>query len=201
MTTTPAALISDLAAVGVAVDDVWDLVNAKIQYRAAVPVLLHWLSNIDARVAEADRAKVREGLVRALTVPAARPVAAPVLIDEFRRASDASGLGLRWVVGNALSVVADDSVFDDVASLVRDRRYGKGRQMVVVGLGRSKDPRAVPLLVELLDDDDVVAHAVMALGKLKAVASRAAVERMLSHSQPLVRAEAKKTLAKFSGAA
>lgn len=57
---------------------------------------------------------MREGLVRALTVPAARPAAAPVLIEAFRRESDHSETRLGWVIGNALSVVADDSVFDEI---------------------------------------------------------------------------------------
>jgi hypothetical protein len=55
-------------------------------------------------------------------------------------------------------------VFEEIAALVQDRRYGKARQMVVLGLARSTDPRAVPLLVGLLGDEDVAAHAVMALG-------------------------------------
>jgi hypothetical protein len=75
-------------------------------------VLIDWLRNADRRVPTPERARVREGLVRALSVPAARPGAAPALIEEFRKASDHSETGLGWVAGNALSVVADDSVFD-----------------------------------------------------------------------------------------
>jgi hypothetical protein len=140
---------------------------------------------------------VRESLVRALSVPAARPAAAPVLIEEFRRTPDPSGLGLGWVIGNALSVVADDSVFDELVALVDDRRYGKARQMIVVGLARSKDPRVVPLLAGLLGDEDVVAQAVMALGKLRPPEVRPAIERLLDHPRGLVRREAKKALARF----
>lgn len=197
MTSTPSGLIDDLRRTGVPVGDLWDLVNAKVQYRSAIPVLIDWLREVDARVPVSDRPKVREGLVRALSVPAARPAAAPILIEEFRRAPDPSGLGLGWVVGNALSVVADDSVFDEVAALAQDSRFGKARQMVVLGLARSKDPRAVPLLVGLLNDEDVVAHAVMALGKLKPPGVRPAVERLLDHPQALVRREAKKALARL----
>jgi len=86
------------------------------------------------------------GFLLGRPLPAARPAAAPVLIEEFRKVHDPSGLGLGWVVGNALSVVADDSVFGEIAALAQDRSYGKARQMVVLGLARSKDPRAVPLL-------------------------------------------------------
>jgi hypothetical protein len=194
---TPDDLIRDLRNAGADVSNVWDLVNRKAQYRAAVPVLLDWLTHLDQRAAGGERAKLREGLVRALTVPAARPSAAPALINEFRNSEDATGLGIRWVIGNALSVVADDSVFDEVESLARDRSFGKARQMVVVGLGRSKDPRAVPLLVELLNDEDVAVHALKALAQLKPSGVRAAVEPLLDHPQALLRREAKKALAKL----
>jgi HEAT repeat protein len=192
-----AALIDELHAAGVPVRDVWDLVNAKVQYRAAIPVLIDWLGHVAERVPEPDRPKLTEALARALTVPAARPAAGPVLIDAFRRVSDPTGMGLRWVIGNALSVAADDSVFDEMAALAQDRGYGKARQMIVQGLGRSKDPRAVPLLIGLLEDDDVAAHAISALARLRPAAARQPVESMLSHPQALVRSEARKALKKI----
>jgi HEAT repeat protein len=194
---TPTQLLEELALAGVHLRDLWELVNDRAQYSAAIPVLIDWLEHLDDRVPAADQDKVREGLVRALTVPAARPSAAPVLLAEFRRVSDPTGLGPRWVIGNALEVVADDSIFDDVALIVRDPSFGKARQMVVVGLARSKDGRAVPLLIELLDDEDVAAHAAMALGKRRASEARSALERQLESPQALVRQEAKKALAKL----
>ena len=195
---TPEALLRDLARTGVATSDVWQLVNSQIDYRAAIPVLLDWLENLEARVRVEDRESLREALVRALTVPAARPAAAPIMIDQFRRVFDASGLGTRWIIGNALEVVADDSVFEDLESIANNHAYGKARQMVVLGLGRSRDARAVPLLIELLDDDDVSSHAAMALGRLKAPEARLALEQRLTSSHPLLRREAKKALAKLS---
>jgi HEAT repeat protein len=194
--TYPQALLADLDRVGCQVDDIWDLVNSKVQYPKAVPVLLEWLENVRTWVLpeKEKQYRVHEALVRALTIPAARPVAAPVMIDQFRTVDDSSGLGLRWAVGNALSVVADESVFDDLASIVKERRYGKARQMPVLGLSRIRDPRVVPLLTDLLEDDDVAAHAVMALGKIRAPGVRSAVEVLLEHPQPLVRREARKAL-------
>jgi hypothetical protein len=195
---TPPDLARDLQAAGLPVSDLWELVNAKAPYKAAIPVLVDWLRNVERRVPGPDQRAVREGLVRALSVSAARPGAAPVLIEEFRK-SDHSETGLGWVVGNALSVVADDSVFDEIAALAQDPGYGKARQMIVLGLGRSKDPRAVPLLVGLLGDADVTAHAVMALGRLRPHGVRPAVEQLLDHPQALVRREAKKAMARLPG--
>ncbi|WP_300609859.1 HEAT repeat domain-containing protein [Trebonia sp.] len=93
--------------------------------------------------------------------------------------------------------MADDSVYDEIAALAEDPGYGTARQMIVLGLGRSKDPRAVPLLVGLLGDEDVVAHAVMAFGRLEPSGVRPAVERLLDHPRSLVRREAKKALARL----
>lgn len=69
--------------------------------------------------------------------------------------------------------------------------------MLVLGLARSNDTRVVPMLTGLLGDEDVVAHAVIALGKLRPPGVRPAIERLLGHPQLLVRREAKKALARL----
>jgi hypothetical protein len=194
---TPPQLREDLRRAGAPCSDLWELVTTNIAYPAAIPVLLDWLEHLDERVPADTRDKTHQVLVRALTVPAARPAAAPVLIRQFREVEDPSGLGLRWVIGNALEVVADDSVFDDLEALVRDEAFGRARQMVVLGLGRSQDRRAVPVLIDLLNDPDVAAHAAIALGKLRAAEACSALEEHLADPQPLVRREAKKALTKL----
>jgi HEAT repeat protein len=103
------------------------------------------------------------------------------------------------VLGNALSVVADDSFFDEAAQLIRRREYGRAREMLVLGLVRLRDPRVASLLVEMLDDDDVVAHAVMALGRLRPPGVRPLVEPLVDHPSALVRGEAKKALRRLPG--
>lgn len=168
--------------------------NTTIAYPAAIPVLLDWLEHLDERVPAESRDNTHEGLVRALTVSAARPAAAAALIRQFREVEDPSGVGLRWVIGNALEVVADDSVFDDLEAIVCDAAFGRARQMVVLGLGRSQHRRAVPVLIDLLNDPDVAAHAAIALRKLRAVGARSALEEHLADPQPLVRREVKKAL-------
>jgi hypothetical protein len=125
-------------------------------------------------------------------VPWAKPAAAPVLIEEFKAANDPTGEGLRWAIANGLAVVADDAVFEQLLHLVQDKQYGKAREMLVVALGNMKDPRAVAVLMNLLDDEEVVGHAVMALGKLKAPAARARLTILLQHSKDWVRDEAMK---------
>jgi HEAT repeat protein len=188
-------ILAELAAVGFSTRSLADLRHSGTRYRDAVPVLLRWL----ARVSDP---KVKEEIVRALSVPWAKPAATGPLVEQFRLVDasvDPTGLGLRWVIGNALDAVFDDAAFDAFAELAADRGYGRARQMVVLGLGKSKRPEAVGVLLGLVGDPDVDGHAVKALGKLKAPAARAALEAKLDDSRAWVRGEARKALAKLPG--
>jgi HEAT repeat protein len=184
-----------MGAAGVTAQSPWDLVNARHSYRSAVPILIDWLDRVEAEVPETEREKFREGLVRSLAVKAARGIAGPALVREFCRPG--STADYRWAVGNALEVVAGDEEVEDLVKLARDRRFGRDRQMVVLALARTTDPRAIDALTELLEDDDVAGHAVMALGRLKAHEARAAVARMVDHPKPWIRREARKALARI----
>jgi hypothetical protein len=159
-----------------------------VDYPAAVPILLRWLPKVTER-------SVKEDIIRTLSVPWARPAAIQPLIAEFRGTTPDDGIG--WVIGNALEVVADDSVFDDIVELANDRSYGRSREMVVAALGNMKSAKAREILIDLLDDDEVAGYAVMGLGKLRATEARPKVERFLKHSEDWVRKEAKKALAKM----
>ena len=132
--------------------------------------------------------------MRALTIRAARPAAAPELIRQFVESDDSSELGIRWVIANAISVVADDSMYEQVEGLVKEKRYGRSREMFVLWIGKSRNQRAEPLLLELLKDDDVLAQAIRGLGRRKGENLRAAIEPFLTHPRPLVRSEAKSAL-------
>ena len=188
---------SDLAAVGVIAESPWDLVKTKNPYRSAIPVLLDWLVRTDYPVAEKDVQRFREGIVRSLAVKEARGIAGAALVREFRRVGATSGY--RWAVGNSLEVVADDSVFDEVAKIAMDGEFGKDRQMMVLALSRMKNPAATDLLVQLLNDPDVAGHAAMALGRLKAANAKDALEDLAKTSNiPWIRSEAEKAVAKVS---
>jgi HEAT repeat protein len=107
---------------------------------------------------------------------------------------------LKWAIGNALCIVADDSVFQDVVALARDERHGQAREMVVEALANRRYPQAVDVLCELLADEEVAGHALVALGKLKAACARPQIEPFLNHSEGWVRKEAKRALAKIDRA-
>jgi HEAT repeat protein len=192
---TPPELIKVLNDADIYIESVWDLVKSKEAYTAAIPILLDWLEHLDDRVSGDPGNILREGIVRALTVKEARPSAAPVMFKEFKKTQTSSSL--RWIIGNALSVVTTRDHLDEILSICQDRKYGKGRQELVASLGRFNDPRVVPVLIDLLQDDDVVAHALEALRRLRPAGVKALVEPLLHSTSPLVRRRAAKTLTKL----
>jgi hypothetical protein len=183
-----APILDDLETAGYVVTTIGELRHLR-SYRPAIPVLLRWLPMISDR-------HVKEDIVRTLSVPWARSSGtAAVLVDEFKRALDPTGSGLRWAIANGIEVVGDDSIFGEVADLCLDSTYGKAREMLVLALAKMDPSRAAPVLFELLKDEEVVGHAVIALGRLRIDAAREYLQRFLNHPKRWIRREAKKALA------
>lgn len=191
---TSPEILDDLAAAGFPVSSVDELRESGLRYKAAVPVLV-------AALQRSQDAREKQALVRALSVPWAKQEALAPLIEEFRTLPLNAGPqmeSLRWAVGNAIEVLWDDSRFDDLVALGRDVRFGKSREMVVLGMGRSKRPEVGDVLIELLDDPVVNGHAVEALAKLRIPRARPGLERMTSDSRAWVRKAAAKALARLA---
>ena len=184
---------------GCDVDDVYELVNRRggASYQSAIPALVEILPTLKAN-------RIKEGVVRALGVRQAVS-AGPALVREFKTLGPADSysnrfeLHLHWAIGNSLSEVADDSLFQEIVDLVEDLRYGRAREMLAYALTRMRSRRddAVQVLVGCLSDGDLCAHAIDALAKLKAVEARPEIEKYLKSSERLVRSEAKKALRKL----
>jgi hypothetical protein len=185
--------LNDVA--GVSVKSVWDLVNTRREYRRAIPILVVHLGYEYPH-------RIREGIARALTVKYAGEDAYAALVREFRKSpngADAAEFGLKWALGNAVSVVADRSHFDEVVELARDKRHGASRDMMVLRLPGLDPLRAVDVLIELLSDDEVAGFAVKAIRKLKGLKAHGQIERLLEHPDARVRREARKALDVLNG--
>lgn len=188
-------LLDELAAAGHPVDSVGQLVTEAAatgtRYPAAIPVLVRWLPRVDYR-------PLLDDIVRALSVSWAKREAAPPLVALFRALPPHDGppeTDPRWTVGGALETLAGPAVADDLLDLATDRRHGLARQLVVLGLGRLKgDARVPPVLLDLLDDEQVTGYAVMALGKLKVASAAPRLRALADHPEPWVRREAAKAL-------
>ena len=187
-------LVEALNDAAVPVKSVWDLVNAAKPYPQAIPVLL-------AHLEYPYPFRIREGIARALTIKHAGEAAYTKLVSEFKKVSDSTDVtqhGFKWALGNAISVVAGKSHFDEVVGLIRDRRHGTTRDMLVLRLPGLNRERAIDVLIESLADDEISGQAVTALGKLKVHKARTRIEHVLArHPQKWVRKEAKKALMKL----
>jgi HEAT repeat protein len=137
---------------------------------------------------------LREGIVRALTVREARPVAAPLLIAQMRRYRGDGASSTAWAIGNALATVADDSVYDDVKSLALDPELGRSREMLAEALQRMKTPDATRTLIRMLEDRDVAGHAVSALSKRDDPTGSEALRPFLHDKRTWVRKAARRAL-------
>ncbi len=184
-------VVVDLRRFGIDLKSLDDLISAPIEeYRDGIPALIGWLPRIDNRA-------VKKAIVRALSVKEAKPDAVPILLEEFVAASESDDLGLAWVIGNALSVVADQSATDEIALLVRDRSHGRAREMLAVALGNIGSPEAADVLIGLLSDEEVAGHAVVSLRKLAPPSARDALEPFADHPKTWIRKEARKAIAKI----
>jgi hypothetical protein len=187
---TPARdLVRRLRNVGIDVDDVWDLVDSDEPYPAAVPFLLEALHG-----SQPADVHFREGVVRALSIKQARPVAAAALIHEMRRQQEHDDVYVLWAFGNALSIVADDDVYDDIVELARDRSLGRAREMLMEALGRMDNSDATQVLLDFVDDDEVDGQVVVALSR-RADAPRDVFERFADDERDWVRRAARRRLA------
>jgi HEAT repeat protein len=145
---------------------------------------------------------VKEGIVRALSVKEAAPMAAKPLLEEFRKLlgdEEPAGVSARWAIANALTVVAKSESVEDVLHLITLPSSGSARKMLALTLGKLKDPRAVPILIDLLNDDQVVGHAASALGMMKAAAARPHLLKLANYPMTWVRKEAEKAILKIDG--
>lgn len=179
-------LIRDLARSGWKVESLDDLRRSGLQYDSAIPVILKWLPRLRLPTN-------KESAVRTLSVPWAGEETLATFVSLFRELLPEESL-LKWAVGNGIEVLACDRFFADLASLVTDRSHGRAREMVVLALGKIKSDSAERLLIEMLDDDDVCGHAVIALGKLRSRAAEGKIRTLLNHPRAWIRREARKAI-------
>jgi len=189
-------LVEALNKAAIPIKSVWDLVNTGNFYPQAIPILV-------AHLKHPYPFRIREAITRALSIKDAGAVAYAELVREFKELPDSRDVaqhGFKWALGNAISIVADDSNFDEIVELVRDKRHGNTRDMITLRLPNLDPKRAIGVLLELLndDDDEIVGQALTALEKLKAIVARPTVERFLHHVNPSIRKESAKILARMS---
>jgi hypothetical protein len=169
-------ILAEIRAAGFDVNFIAQLYYEDHPYVPLMPRLLEWLPLVKDET-------VKDELARAITDKAMRPAAAPLIFSEFAKAP--KGSLLQWILGNALSVVADDSVFDQIAAIARDRNAGNGRPRILDALANMKRSEhraeAVRIAVDCLAEDDlwIQGSALRLLQRFRAKESRPTVEHYL----------------------
>lgn len=128
--------------------------GGELDYRAATPILLACLD-------EVRDPSVLEAVVRSLSTRAAQGIAVAPLLELFRKTPN-EHFGLKWAIGNALSVVARREDLPSIYELAIDRSH-VGRSMLVGILWRVTEPDPVPELQALAADPDCAFAAMSSL--------------------------------------
>lgn len=109
----------------------------------------------------------------------------------------ALGESIRQVLQRRRALRKNAKLWAAVEAVAKDRSVGKGREPYVMLLGQYGGPARAPLLMQLLDDPEVVGHALYALRLLGAPGAEAKARTLLSHRRGWIRKEAKKYLEKM----
>jgi len=136
-------LRDDLRAAGYAVDSAWDLVNTERPYPSALPILVQHLQR-------EYPTEIREGIARALAVPDAN-FAWGTLTEIYRREPHGR---VKEGLAAALAGAAAPPDMENLIALIRDPRNGESRILLLGGLERSHDPRAMAALLKLQAEAD-----------------------------------------------
>jgi HEAT repeat protein len=133
-------------------------------------------------------------IVHALTVKGFTEATEP-LINEFN--TTVLDSSYKWSIGNAFSIILDKRYEDEYIKIIKDKKHGDARQMVTIALGKLKSEKAIPVLISLLDDEDVNGHVVMALGYYKRPELKKYIEPFLTYKKAWIRKAAKSALNKI----
>ena len=150
-------LLSDLKNIGIKVDSVWDLVNTADKYPGAIPILRRHLPLPYHK-------RIKEGIIRALTVNYAGPEVLRELIKQFCEQTDNSPNSIKWVLGNAISEVATPADAETVIALAMDPSHGDSRDSITQRLPRvvKNKARLNEVLQHLMRDKQTEQYARLA---------------------------------------
>lgn len=120
---------------------------------------------------------------------------APLLIKDFF--APATPALTRWLISDCLYQIGSKKYIDDYLKIISNAEYGESRQMIVLLVGKLKEEKAIPVLINLLEDEEVRLHAIIALGDFKREEFRPYFERFCNAKHSGWRKYAKVALKKL----
>ncbi len=103
----------------------------------------------------------------------------------------------KWAIGDRLYQIRSKKYIDDYLKIISDSSYGQDRQMIILLVGKLKVEAAIPILIDLLEDEGVRLQAIVALGDFKRENLRPYFERFQNAKHPGWRKYAKAALKKL----
>ena len=104
----------------------------------------------------------------------------------------------KWAIGDRLYQIRSKKYIDDYLKIISNPSYGQDRQMIVLLLGKLKEESAIPILIDLLEDEEVRLQAICALGQFKREEFRCYFERFQNSTHSGWRKYAKTALKKLN---
>lgn len=118
--------------------------------------------------------------------------ASDFLLKEFKDSNDKL---YQWSIGDALEIIKDPSICDELITIAVDKSYGRARERIVAALGYYKENIKIrKILVDLLEDKDVTGHALEALKKCGEKEDITFIEPYLLHKNAWIRKEAEQAI-------
>ncbi len=106
----------------------------------------------------------------------------PLLLSDYY--SDETSDLTRWFISDCFYSIRSSDYIDGYLQIATNPKFGVNRQMIVLLLGKLKVEKAIPILIDLLEDETVRLHAITALGDFKREAFRPYFERFQDSKQP-----------------
>lgn len=153
-----APVVADLHKAGVMVKSVWDIVNAKASFPAALPVLLKHL-----HLPYPDA--VREGCARGMSERSAN-FAWRDLVSLYK-ATDNANIRVKDGLAIALAGAVGPDELEELVALMRDKRHGGSRLILMVGLRLLPEQTRLDLLDEFSRDQEIAPEALVQAKKLR----------------------------------
>ncbi|MCG1021470.1 HEAT repeat domain-containing protein [Sutcliffiella horikoshii] len=168
------------------ISNINDLMKIDKSFKDVVPILLKHIREI---VDESDK----QFLVRCLGVKGFTE-ATEDLITEFKNSRN---LSYKWAIGNTLSIIQDKSKVEELLEIIQDKKHGIARQMLIIAVAKMKEKKGIPILLDLLNDEEVNGHVISGLAYYKDPKLIPYIEPLTNHPISWIRNEAIKIVGKF----
>jgi hypothetical protein len=188
-------LIREINDAGIRINHIGDFIALENgTYENAIPILMKHLRK------EYSRENVNS-IVRALIGADPNPKVAHELLEMFkiRKYSDEE---INYLICSAVASTCTINNLEEIKEVLADYSYGFGRSDLIKALAklehlRGNPPKAIPMIVDLLDDKTISYVAIDTLGRLNAYEARDKISSFLNDERQHIREIARKVLKKF----